>query len=73
MNAYKPLMAFDVLRSIRLISDACDSFTEFLVKGLKPHRQQIDACVSRSLMLVTALAPVIGYDKASQHRPARRR
>jgi fumarate hydratase class II len=65
MNAYKPLMAFDVLRSIRLITDACDSFTEFLVKGLKPHRPQIDAWLSRSLMLVTALAPVIGYDKAS--------
>ncbi len=66
MNAYKPLMAFDVLRSIRLISDACDCFTEFLVTGLAARRQQIDASLGRSLMLVTALAPVIGYDKASR-------
>jgi fumarate hydratase class II len=66
MNAYKPLMAFNVLRSIRLISDACNSFTEFLVKGLLPRRLQIDAWLGRSLMLVTALAPVIGYDKAAQ-------
>ncbi len=66
MNVYKPLMAFNVLRSIRLISDACGSFTEFLVKGLLPRRKQIDAWLSRSLMLVTALAPVIGYDKASR-------
>jgi fumarate hydratase class II len=66
MNACKPLMAFDVLRSIRLISDACNSFAEFLVKDLLPRRRQIDAYVSRSLMLVTALAPVIGYDKASR-------
>ena len=66
MNAYKPLMAFDVLRSVRLMADACDCFTGFLVKGLKAHRPQIDACVGRSLMLVTALAPVIGYDKASR-------
>ena len=66
MNVYKPLMALNVLRSIRLISDACDNFTEFLVKGLRPNRKQIDACVDKSLMLVTALAPTIGYDKASE-------
>jgi fumarate hydratase class II len=66
MNVYKPLMVLDVLGSIRLISDACNNFTDFLVQGLRPNRKQIDACVDKSPMLVTALAPTIGYDKASE-------
>ncbi len=66
MNVYKPLMVLDVLWSIRLISDVCNNFTDFLVKGLRPNRKQIDACVDKSPMLVTALAPTIGYDKASE-------
>lgn len=66
MNAYKPLMAFNVIQSIRLLSDACDSFADFLVVGMEPNRKRIDGYLNRSLMLITALAPVIGYDKAAQ-------
>jgi fumarate hydratase, class II len=66
MNAYKPLMAFNVLQSIRLLSDACSSFAEFLIDGMEPDRKRIDDYLNRSLMLVTALVPVIGYDKAAQ-------
>ncbi len=66
MNAYKPLMAFNVIQGIRLIADSCRSFSAFLVKGMKPDRDQIRVHLNRSLMLVTALSPVIGYDKASE-------
>jgi len=65
MNVYKPLMAFDVLTSIRLMSDACASFSRFLVAGMEANVERIRDYVDRSLMLVTALSPVIGYDKAS--------
>jgi fumarate hydratase class II len=66
MNAYKPLMAFNVIQSIRLLSDACDRFAEFLVAGMEPNRKRIDEYLNRSLMLVTALVPIIGYDRAAQ-------
>ncbi len=66
MNAYKPLMAFNVIQSIRLLSDICGSFAEFLVAGMEPNRKRIDDYLNRSLMLVTALVPIIGYDKAAQ-------
>lgn len=66
MNAYKPLIAFNVIQSIRLISDACTSFEKFLVARLEPDREKIDDYVNRSLMLVTALVPVIGYDRAAR-------
>jgi fumarate hydratase class II len=65
MNAFKPLIAFDVIQSIRLLSDACRTFTEFLVAGMEPNRDLIDDYLKRSLMLVTALTPAIGYDKAA--------
>jgi len=66
MNVYKPLIIFNVMQSVTLLSDGCDNFRRFLVEGTKPNLKQIDHYVERSLMLVTALAPVIGYDKASQ-------
>ena len=66
MNVYKPLMVFNVLQSIRLISDTCKSFTRFLVTGMEANQPQIRKYVNRSLMLVTALTPTIGYDKASR-------
>jgi fumarate hydratase class II len=66
MNVYKPLIIFNVMQSVTLLSDGCDNFRRFLVEGTKPNLKQIDEYVERSLMLVTALAPVIGYDKASQ-------
>ncbi|MGV7212924.1 class II fumarate hydratase [Bradyrhizobium sp. UFLA05-112] len=66
MNVYKPLMIFSVTHSITLLSDGCTNFRKFLVEGTQPNRKKISEYVNRSLMLVTALAPVIGYDKASR-------
>ncbi len=66
MNVYKPLIIFNLSKSIRLMTDGCDNFRQFLVEGMEPNRKQIEAYVERSLMLVTALSPVIGYDKASK-------
>ena len=65
MNVFKPLIGFNLIQSIRLLSDAINSFRQNLVDGLEPNRQQIQAFVDRSLMLVTALTPHIGYEKAS--------
>lgn len=66
MNVYKPLIIHNIMQSIRLLSDGCSNFRIFLVDGLEPNLRQIDEFVQRSLMLVTALSPVIGYDKASE-------
>lgn len=66
MNASKPLMIHNVLHSIRILADGCENFDKFLVRGMKANRKQITSYVERSLMLVTALAPIIGYDKASE-------
>jgi fumarate hydratase class II len=66
MNVYKPLLIFNVTKSIRLMTDGCTNFRKFLVEGTEPNLKQIGYFVERSLMLVTALSPVIGYDKASQ-------
>jgi fumarate hydratase class II len=65
MNVYKPLMIFNITHSITLLSDGCTNFRKFLVEGTKPNLKKIKEYVDRSLMLVTALSPVIGYDKAS--------
>ncbi len=66
MNVYKPLIIYNVAHSITLMSDGCVNFRKFLVEGTKPNLKQIKEYVDRSLMLVTALSPAIGYDKASQ-------
>src|SRR6266849_3866438 len=66
MNVYKPLMIFNIIHSITIITDGCTNFRKFLVEGTKPNLKRITEYVDRSLMLVTALAPVIGYDKASK-------
>jgi fumarate hydratase, class II len=66
MNVYKPLMIFNITHSIAIISDGCANFRKFLVEGTKPNLKKIGEYVERSLMLVTALSPVIGYDKASK-------
>ena len=66
MNVYKPMMIFNLLQSARLMADSCRNFTEFLVADMTPNRRKIDQYVEQSLMLVTALSPAIGYDKASQ-------
>jgi len=66
MNVYKPLMIFNIMHSITILADGCTNFRKFLVEGTKPNLKRIKEYVDRSLMLVTALAPVIGYDKASK-------
>ena len=66
MNVYKPLMVFNVTHSIAILADGCTSFRKFLIEGTEPNRKKIQEYVDRSLMLVTALSPVIGYDRASQ-------
>ena len=66
MNVYKPLMIYNITHSITILADGCTNFRTFLVEGTKPNLKKIKEYVDRSLMLVTALAPVIGYDKASQ-------
>jgi aspartate ammonia-lyase len=66
MNVYKPLIIFNVMHSITLMADGCTNFRRYLVEGTKPNLKRIQEYVDRSLMLVTALSPVIGYDKASQ-------
>jgi fumarate hydratase class II len=66
MNVYKPLMIFNIIESITIMTDGCTNFRKFLVEGTKPNTKKIKEYVERSLMLVTALSPVIGYDKASK-------
>jgi fumarate hydratase class II len=66
MNVYKPLMIHNVTHSITIMSDGCANFRKFLVEGTRPNLKKIKEYVDRSLMLVTALAPMIGYDKASK-------
>lgn len=66
LNVFKPLMMHNLLHSIRLLTDACRTFTDYLVVGLVPNREQIQQFLENSLMLVTALNPVIGYDQAAQ-------
>jgi fumarate hydratase class II len=66
LNVYKPLIALNVLDSIRLLGDAMHSFGQHCVAGLEPHATQLTRNVQRSLMLATALSPHIGYDRAAQ-------
>jgi fumarate hydratase class II len=66
MNVYKPLIIFNITHSITLLTDGCTNFRKFLVEGTRPNLKKIQEYVEHSLMLVTALSPVIGYDKASK-------
>ncbi|MCY3822936.1 MAG: class II fumarate hydratase [Nitrospinae bacterium] len=66
LNVFKPVMIFNLLNSVRLLADACDSFNEHCAVGIEPNRPAIDAYLRNSLMLVTALNPVIGYDNAAK-------
>ncbi|MEM1199888.1 MAG: class II fumarate hydratase [Pseudomonadota bacterium] len=66
LNVFKPVMIYNVLQSIRLLADACHSFTDNCVVGISANDEQIAALMERSLMLVTALAPSIGYDNATR-------
>jgi len=66
MNVYKPLIIFNVTHSITIMTDGCTNFRKFLIEGTNPNLKKIKEYVDRSLMLVTALSPVIGYDKSSK-------
>ena len=66
LNCYKPVIIYSLLQSIRLLADGCDSFREHCVLGLEADARRIAEHLERSLMLVTALAPVIGYDAAAK-------
>jgi fumarate hydratase class II len=65
MNVYKPLMIHNIMHSVTLLTDGCTNFRRFLIEGTRPNLRKLKEDVERSLMLVTALAPVIGYDKAA--------
>jgi fumarate hydratase class II len=65
MNVYKPLLIHNLMQSIRLLTDGCGNFCQFLVQGMTANQKQIETFLNQSLMLVTALSPVIGYQKAA--------
>jgi fumarate hydratase class II len=66
LNVFNPVMAYNFLQSVRLMADAAVSFTDNCVVGIEPREDNIKAALERSLMLVTALAPKIGYDNAAK-------
>ena len=66
LNVYRPVLAYNILQSIRLLSDGCRSFAKHAVVGIEPNQERIEHNLYNSLMLVTALNPHIGYDKASE-------
>ncbi len=66
LNVFKPVMIYNFLHSVRLLADVCRSFTEHCARGIELNRANIDQSVQDSLMLVTALSPVVGYDKAAK-------
>jgi fumarate hydratase class II len=66
LNVFKPVIIYNFLHSVTLISDACRGFVEFMVSGIQVDREKVEWYVKNSLMLVTALAPKVGYDKAAK-------
>jgi fumarate hydratase class II len=66
LNVYKPVIIYNFLHSVTLLADACHGYVEYMVKGIEVDRAKVDWYVKNSLMLVTALAPKIGYDKAAK-------
>jgi fumarate hydratase, class II len=66
LNVFKPVLIRNLLHSVELLADGCRSFTDHCVVGIEPNREQIESLLNRSLMLVTALNPHIGYDKAAK-------
>ena len=65
LNVFKPMLIANLLKSVRLLADACESFTDHCVSGIKANEDRIQKLLHESLMLVTALNPHIGYDKAA--------
>ena len=66
LNVYKPVIIYNFLHSVTLITDACHGYVEYMIKGIEVDRAKLDWYVKNSLMLVTALAPKVGYDKAAK-------
>src|SRR4051794_40406981 len=66
LNVYKPVIIYNFLHSVTLLADACDEYVKYMVNGIEVEREKVDSYVKNSLMLVTALAPKVGYDKAAQ-------
>lgn len=66
LNVFKPVMIYNLLQSVNLLNDSCTMFTEFCINGLQANREQLHYYLENSLMLVTALSPVIGYDNAAK-------
>ena len=66
LNVFKPVMIYNFLHSVRLLADSCRSFREHCAAGIEVNRSQIDKYVKNSLMLVTALSPLVGYDKSAK-------
>ena len=66
LNAFKPVILHNLIESITLLADACDSFREHCIEGIEPNRPMIARHLENSLMLVTALSPVVGYDNAAK-------
>ena len=66
LNVFKPLIVYNILQSLELLSDSVDSFNNKCLKGISPNKDKINYFLKNSLMLVTALVPVIGYDAASE-------
>jgi fumarate hydratase class II len=66
LNVFKPVMIHNFLHSVTLLTDACHGFVDYMVTGITLNRERIDHYVANSLMLVTALSPKIGYDKAAK-------
>jgi fumarate hydratase class II len=66
LNVYKPVLIYNFLHSVTLISDACHGYVEYMIKGIEVDRAKVNSHVNNSLMLVTALAPKVGYDNAAK-------
>lgn len=66
LNVFKPMMIFDLLEEIRLLSDSANSFAKYALEGLQANTDRISELLGKSLMLVTALSPAIGYDNAAK-------
>jgi fumarate hydratase class II len=66
LNVYKPVIIYNFLHSVTLITDACHGYVDYMIKGMEVDRAQVDKNLKNSLMLVTALTPKIGYDRAAK-------
>ena len=66
LNVFKPVIIYNFLHSVTLLADACHGYVEYMIKGIEVDRAKVDWYVKNSLMLVTALAPKVGYDKAAK-------